>query len=283
MRSGVSVAQSSRFGGSNNGSTKSKSSSWKNWPNNFVKACSTLDKFLSNRNENLKKNFPEFEGQHFSHTVVKKAIISLSSENNGKFESSELYKLLESNVNALAEEIINKKVTKVVNKHYDACKSINAALRDSTQNASILKEKLLSSVIECIEKLKYNKEDAVAIRDSTLHKFNERKANNNDLGILLKEIVVEELVDVRMILFSNKIQELQLASSIRDKFLSPEQKMCDKIPEEKNEYQLNSQIMDKCKPRSQTDNTNVSSVQSRENNFLGMGVSTLNKMFAGKR
>ncbi|WP_341813776.1 hypothetical protein [Wolbachia endosymbiont (group B) of Germaria angustata] len=38
--------------------------------------------------------------------------------------------------------------------------------------------------------------------------------------------------------FSDKIQELQLASSIRDKFLSPDQKMCSKIPGEKNEYRL---------------------------------------------
>ncbi|WP_341821465.1 hypothetical protein [Wolbachia endosymbiont (group A) of Myopa testacea] len=127
------------------------------------------------------------------------------------------------NLKQSAREIIEAKVKEVVNEHCHIGKNVGKELRDGT-----LKAKLLSSVRKCVKKLEFNKQEEGVnkIVDSILHSFNSKNNNNNDSGELLKEIVVKELVEARMRFFSDKIQELQLTSSIRDKFLSPDQKMC---------------------------------------------------------
>lgn len=89
------------------------------------------------------------------------------------------------------------------------------------------------------KKLEFNKQEGVnKIVDSILHSFNSKNNNNNDSGELLKEIVTGKLTEAKMKCFSNKIQELQLALSIRDKFLSPDQGMCNQTQGGVNEYQL---------------------------------------------
>ncbi|MDR2548435.1 MAG: hypothetical protein LBC34_02990, partial [Rickettsiales bacterium] len=195
-----------------------------------------LERFLSKKNEELKRGFPEFKGKHFCHNVLDKAIESLSNQGNGKFESSKLLKLLENNLTEFAREIIDAKVKEVVNEHCNIGKNIDKELRDDT-----LKTKLSSSVGKCIKKLELNEKDN-AIVASIRNSFYSKNNNSKDLKKLLGEIIVEKLTEVKMKRFSSEIQELQLASSIRDKFLSPDQKMCNQICGKGNVYQLRAGI-----------------------------------------
>ncbi|WP_264688529.1 hypothetical protein [Wolbachia endosymbiont (group B) of Catoptria pinella] len=57
--------------------------------------------------------------------------------------------------------------------------------------------------------------------------------SNNDS---VKKFVVQKLTEAQIKCFSDKVQ--QLASSIRDKFLSPDQGMCNQTQGGVNEYQL---------------------------------------------
>ncbi|WP_264702427.1 hypothetical protein [Wolbachia endosymbiont (group A) of Volucella inflata] len=124
--------------------------------------------------------------------MLNKTIKSLSNKNSGKFESEELLKLLENNLTKSASEIIEAKVKKVVNEHCNIGKNVGKELQDDT-----LKAKLSSSVVKCVKKLEFNKQEEVnKIVDSILHSFNSKKNNNNDSGELLKEIVVKELGSV---------------------------------------------------------------------------------------
>ncbi|WP_341822579.1 hypothetical protein [Wolbachia endosymbiont (group A) of Clivina fossor] len=216
-----------------------------------------LDDFLSDKNKELKENFPEFKEKHFCHNVLDETIKSLSNKNSGKFESKELLKLLESNLKQSAREIIEAKVKEVVNKHCNIGENVGKEPRDGT-----LKAKLLTSVKQCMKKLNFNEKDAVATRDSILHSFNSKNNNNNDSGKLLKEIVVKELVEARMRFFSDKIQELQLTPSIRDKFLSPDQKMCNQTQGGVNEYQLTEKAKKEYTPNSSMSHTNIASIHS---------------------
>ncbi|WP_264329126.1 hypothetical protein [Wolbachia endosymbiont (group A) of Andrena hattorfiana] len=121
-----------------------------------------------------------------------------------------------------------------------------------------------SSVRKCVKKLEFNKQEEGVnkIVDSILHSFNSKNNNNNDSGELLKEIVVKELVEARMRFFSDKIQELQLTSSIRDKFLSPDQKMCNQTQGGVNEYQLTEKAKKEYTPNSSMSHTNIASIHS---------------------
>lgn len=195
-----------------------------------------LERFLSKKNEELKRGFPEFKGKHFCHNVLDKAIESLSNQGNSKFESSKLLKLLENNLMESARDIIDAKVKEVVNEHCNIGKNIDKELRDDT-----LKTKLSSSVGKCIKKLELNEKDN-AIVASIQNSFYSKNNNSNDLKKLLGEIIVEKLTEVKMKRFSSEIQELQLASSIRDKFLSPDQKMCNQTCGKGNVYQLRAGI-----------------------------------------
>ncbi len=76
-----------------------------------------LNNFLFRKNEELKKGFPEFKEKHFCHNVLNETIKSLSNQDDGKFESSKLLELLESNLKQSAREIIEAKVKEVVNEH----------------------------------------------------------------------------------------------------------------------------------------------------------------------
>ncbi|WP_265033929.1 hypothetical protein [Wolbachia endosymbiont (group A) of Sicus ferrugineus] len=71
---------------------------------------------------------------------------------------------------------------------------------------------------------------------------------------------MKELVEDRMRFFSDKIQELQLASSIRDKLLSPDQGMCNQTQGGVNEYQLTEKAKKEYTPNSSMSHTNTVSV-----------------------
>ncbi|RDD35514.1 hypothetical protein Wcon_00272 [Wolbachia endosymbiont of Cylisticus convexus] len=216
-----------------------------------------LNKFLSDKNKELKKGFPEFEKKRFCHNVLTKTIKSLSNQGDGKFESNKLLELLESNFTKSAREIIEAEVKGVVKKYCDIGK-IDKELRDG-----VLKGKLLPSVKKCMKKLSWNEKGAAAITDSVLQDF--RSRNNTDNG-LLKEIVLEELIKGRMKFFSSNIQSLQLASSIRDTFISPDQRMCNKITGEKNEYQLTEKAKEEYPPNSSMSHTNTVNISFLSNN-----------------
>ncbi|BET31538.1 hypothetical protein [Wolbachia pipientis] len=137
-------------------------------------------------------------------------------------------------------------------------KNMGKELRDDT-----LKAKLSPSVRKCVKKLEFNKQEGVnKIVDSILHSFNSKKNNNNDSGELLKEIVTGKLTEAKMKCFSNKIQELQLALSIRDKFLSPDQGMCNQTQGGVNEYQLTEKAKKEYTPNSSMSHTNIASIHS---------------------
>ncbi|WP_353270798.1 hypothetical protein [Wolbachia endosymbiont (group A) of Hedychridium roseum] len=113
------------------------------------------------------------------------------------------------------------------------------------------------------KKLEFNKQEGVnKIVDSILHSFNSKNNNNNDSGELLKEIVTGKLTEAKMKCFSNKIQELQLTPSIRDKFLSPDQKMCNQTQGGVNEYQLTEKAKKEYTPNSSMSHTNIASIHS---------------------
>ncbi len=218
-----------------------------------------LNNFLFRKNEELKKGFPEFKEKHFCHNVLNETIKSLSNQDDGKFESSKLLELLESNLKQSAREIIEAKVKEVVNEHCNIGKNVGKELRDGT-----LKAKLSPSVRKCVKELEFNKqkEGVNKIVDSILHSFNSKNNNNNDSGELLKEIVVKELVEARMRFFLDKIQELQLTSSIRDKFLSTDQGMCNQTQGGVNEYQLTEKAKKEYTPNSSMSHTNIASIHS---------------------
>lgn len=183
--------------------TESTLSKLRNLPNRLF-GDKNLNNFLSRRNEELKKGFPEFKEKHFCHNMLNETIKSLSNQDDGKFESSKLLKLLESNLKQSAREIIEAKVKEVVNKHCNIGKNVGKELRDGT-----LKAKLSPSVRKCVKKLEFNKQEEGVnkIVDSILHSFNSKNNNNNDSGELLKEIVVKELAEAKMKSFSSEIQK----------------------------------------------------------------------------
>lgn len=234
--------------------TKSTLSKLRNFPNKIFRDKS-LDNFLSDQNTKLKEGFPEFERKHFCHNVLKETIKSLQYQNGYKFKSDKLLALLESNFEESARNIIKTKVNEVVKKHCDIG-NIDKELRDGA-----LKDKLLPSIKKCMKKLSWDEKCAAVITDSVLQNF--RSKNNSNL----KEIALEELIKGRMKCFSDKIQELQLASSIRDKFLSPDQKMCSKIPGKNNEYRLTEKAKEEYKltlpltPNSSMSHTTTSNIQ----------------------
>lgn len=236
---------------------KSTLSKLRNLPNKLSRDKG-LNNFLSGKNEELKKGFPEFKEKHFCHNVLNETIKSLSNQDDGKFESSKLLELLESNLKQSAREIIEAKVKEVVNEHCNIGKNMGKELRDDT-----LKAKLSPSVRKCVKKLEFNKQEGVnKIVDSILHSFNSKNNNNNDSGELLKEIVTGKLTEAKMKCFSNKIQELQLALSIRDKFLSPDQGMCNQTQGGVNEYQLTEKAKKEHIPNSSMSSPNIASIHS---------------------
>ncbi len=236
---------------------KSTLSKLRNLPNKLSRDKG-LNNFLSGKNEELKKGFPEFKEKHFCHNVLNETIKSLSNQDDGKFESSKLLELLESNLKQSAREIIEANVKEVVNGHCNIGKNMGKELRDDT-----LKAKLSPSARKCVKKLEFNKQEGGnKIVDSILHSFNSKNNNNNDSGELLKEIVTGKLTEAKMKCFSNKIQELQLALSIRDKFLSPDQGMCNQTQGGVNEYQLTEKAKKEHIPNSSMSSPNIASIHS---------------------
>ncbi|WP_353281150.1 hypothetical protein [Wolbachia endosymbiont (group B) of Horisme vitalbata] len=177
-----------------------------------------LKEFLSHKNRELKKGFPELEGKHFCHNVLDETIKSLSNQGDGKFESDKLLELLKSNLMKFGRAIIEIKVNTVVEK--------------------VGKKHSIEQVIfvqECAKGLYLNEEDSQAIISSLMEFLAHKNNSNNDS---VKKFVVQKLTEAEMKCFSDKIQGLQLASSIRDKFLSPDQGMCNQTQGGVNEYQL---------------------------------------------
>ncbi len=226
---------------------------------NLEKNNKNLNNFLSMKNKELKKGFPEFKEKHFCHNVLDKAIESLLNQGNGKFESSKSLRLLENNLMKSAREIIEAKVKEAVNKYCNIGKNVGKELQDNP-----LKAKLSPSVRKCVKELEFykQKEGVNKIVDSILHSFNSKNDSDNDSGELLKEIVVKELVEARMRFFSDKIQELRLTSSIRDKFLSTDQGMCNQTQGGVNEYQLTEKAKKEYTPNSSMSHTNTVSIHS---------------------
>lgn len=211
-----------------------------------------LKEFLSHKNRELKKGFPELEGKHFCHNVLGETIKSLSNQSDGKFESNKLLELLKNNLKKLASEIIEAEVKGVVKK-YCNIGNIDKELRDG-----VLKDKLLLSIKKCMKNLSWDEEAANAITDSVLNNFYSKDNSN------LQEIVSEELIKGRMEFFSSNIELLQLASSIRDKFLSPDQKMCVQTSKENNEYELTDKAKKEYTPNSSMSHTNSTPVSVKQ-------------------
>ncbi|WP_264337337.1 coiled-coil domain-containing protein [Wolbachia endosymbiont (group B) of Dolichovespula media] len=222
--------------------------------NLFVNKNKSLKDFLSDQNAKLKEGFPELEGKHFCHKVLEETIKSLSHQNGYKFKSDQLLELLESNLTRSARDIIEAEVKGVVKK-YCNIGNIDKELRDG-----VLKDKLLLSIKKCMKNLSWDEEAANAITDSVLNNFHSKDNSN------LQEIVSEELIKGRMKCFSDKIQELQLASSIRDKFLSPDQGMCNQTQGGVNEYQLTEKAKKEYKltPNSSMSHTNSTPVSVKQ-------------------
>ncbi|WP_039950519.1 coiled-coil domain-containing protein, partial [Wolbachia pipientis] len=197
---------------STSGSVKSKFSNTLS----KLRGNDSLDKFLSDQNTKLKKSFPEFKEKHFCHNVLKETIKSLSNQGDGKFESDKLLELLKSNLMKSGRAIIEIQVNTVVEK---------VGKKHSIEQVFFVEE--------CAKGLYLNEEDSKAV----IHSFTDFLAHkNNSNNDSVKKFVVQKLTEAEMKCFSDKVQVL--ASSIRDKFLSPDEKMCSKISEENNEYQL---------------------------------------------
>lgn len=237
------------------GQTKTKASD----AASFMGTVSTVKSTTGSSKSTLSKlwNLPnKLSRDKGLNNVLDETIKSLLNKNSGKFESKELLKLLENNLKQSAREIIEAKVKEVVNEHCNIGKNMGKELRDDT-----LKAKLSPSVRKCVKKLEFNKQEGVnKIVDSILHSFNSKNNNNNDSVELLKEIVVKELVEARMRFFLDKIQELQLTSSIRDKFLSTDQGMCNQTQGGVNEYQLTEKAKKEYTPNSSMSHANAASI-----------------------
>ncbi|WP_265022729.1 coiled-coil domain-containing protein [Wolbachia endosymbiont (group B) of Ischnura elegans] len=209
-----------------------------------------LKNFLSKKNEELKKSFPEFKEKHFCHNVLKKTIQSLVYQNGYKFKSDKLLALLEENLVKSGKAIIETKVNKVVEE----------LAKDFVKKHDL---KQVIFVERCAEKLYLNEEDSKAILNSFTGFLANRNDNNSDS---VKEFIVKELIKAEMKCFSYKIQGLQLASSIRDKFLSPNQGMCNQTQGGVNEYQLTKKAKEKYKltPNPSMSHTNSTPVSVKQ-------------------
>jgi len=202
-----------------------------------------LKDFLSDQNAKLKKSFPEFEGKHFCHNVLEKTIQSLVYQNDYKFKSDKLLELLETNLKNLAREIIETKFNKVVEEF----------AKDFVKKHDL---KQVIFVEKCAKKLHLNEEDSKAIINSFTEFFDQKNVSNN---ASVKKFVAQKLTEAEMKCFSDKVQ--QLASSIRDKFLSPDQRMCNKTQGRVNEYQLTDKAKKEYTPNSSMRHTTSSNIQ----------------------
>lgn len=133
---------------------------------------------------------------------------------------------------AIIETQVNKVVTEVGKKH-----SIEQVL----------------FVEECAKGLYLNEEDSKAVIHSFTDFLSQKNNTNNDS---VKKFVLQKLTEAEMKCFSDKIQGLQLASSIRDKFLSPDQKMCVQTSKENNEYELTDKAKKEYTPNSSMSHAN---------------------------
>ncbi|MFV1011382.1 hypothetical protein JR053_03910 [Wolbachia endosymbiont of Nasonia vitripennis] len=108
-----------------------------------------------------------------------------------------------------------------------------------------------------------NEEDSKSILNSFTDFLANRNDSNNDS---VKEFIVKELIKAEMKCFSYKIQGLQLASSIRDTFLSPNQGMCNQTQGGVNEYQLTKKAKEKYKltPNPSMSHTNSTPVSVKQ-------------------
>ncbi|WP_264683332.1 MULTISPECIES: coiled-coil domain-containing protein [unclassified Wolbachia] len=223
--------------------TKSITKSIFSTVNNKLLGNEDLNNFLSKENKELKRSFPEFKGEHFCHNVLKKTIQSLSNQSDGKFESNKLLALLESNFEESARTIIKTKVDKVVEEVVEEVAKTFVTKYDLTQ---------VKFVQKCAKKLKTTQAELTSIVNS----WSEMNCRDNDSA---KKFVVQKLTEAEMKCFSDKIQ--QLASSIRDKFLSPDQRMCNQTQGRVNEYQLTEKAKKEYTPNSSMSHTTISNMK----------------------
>ncbi|WP_254229709.1 hypothetical protein [Wolbachia pipientis] len=223
--------------------TKSITKSIFSTVNNKLRKNDSFDKFLSDQNTKLKEGFPEFERKHFCHNVLEKTIKSLQYQNGYKFKSDKLLALLESNFEESARNIIKTKVNKVVE---EVAKTF-VTKHDLTQ---------VEFVQKCAKKLKTTQADYQAELTSIVNSWSEMNCRDNDSA---KKFVVQKLTEAKMKCFSDKIQ--QLASSIRDKFLSPDQRMCNQTQGGVNEYQLTEKAKKEYTPNSSMNHTTISNMK----------------------
>ncbi len=227
---------------STTGSSKSTFSKLQNLTNKIL-GNENLDNLLSKKNEELKKSFPEFQKNHFCHNVLEKTIKSLQYQNGYKFKSDKLLALLESNFEESARNIIKTKVNKVVE---EVAKTF-VTKHDLTQ---------VEFVQKCAKKLKTTQADYQAELTSIVNSWSEMNCRDNDSA---KKFVVQKLTEAKMKCFSDKIQ--QLASSIRDKFLSPDQRMCNQTQGGVNQYQLTEKAKKEYTPNSSMSHTTISNMK----------------------
>ncbi len=219
--------------------TKSTLSKFQNLPNKIFRDKS-LDNFLSDKNKELKKGFPELKGKYFCHNVLEKTIKSLQYQNGYKFKSDKLLALLKENLVQSGKAIIETKVHEVVEE----------LAKDFIKQHNL---KQVEFVKKRAEKLKITQAELTSIVNS----WSKMNCKDNDS---VKKFVVQKLTKAEMKCFSDKIQGLQLASSIRDKFLCPDQKMCVQTSEENNEYQLTEKAKKEYTPNSSMSHSNTTNV-----------------------
>ncbi|WGJ61738.1 hypothetical protein [Wolbachia endosymbiont of Frankliniella intonsa] len=157
--------------------------------------------------------------------------------------------LLEENLVKSGKEIIEDRVKQVVTRVFE----------QEIKKNSVIK---VSSVQKCAKELYLNEEDSKAVIHSFTDFLAQKNNSNNDS---VKKFIVKELIKAQIKCFSDKVQ--QLASSIRDKFLCPDQKMCIKISGKNNEYRLTEKAKEEYKltlpltPNSSMSHTTTSNIQ----------------------
>ncbi|OWZ25641.1 hypothetical protein [Wolbachia endosymbiont of Wuchereria bancrofti] len=118
--------------------------------NLLKKPLQGLGRFLSDRNMDLKKNFPELREKNFLLNFLRETVKFLSNKQDNKLQDSGLLNLFKDNLKNLIREVIEGKVKEVVidkgNKYCQVSKNTDKELLDGIMCKSKLKTKLLHSV-----------------------------------------------------------------------------------------------------------------------------------------
>ncbi|WP_395463545.1 hypothetical protein [Wolbachia endosymbiont of Cantharis cryptica] len=183
-----------------------------------------LEHFLSDKNKELKKSFPEFKGKNFLLNLFREIVKFVSNKQDDKIQGSELLNLFKNNLKNLTREIIEDMVQEVVTSninYYKIGKNIDKELLDGTMCKGKLKAKLSPSVERCTKKLGLDVKDAITITDSIIDKLYDKENNEESPSALLEKIVVEELTEARMEIFLEKVKEINsVPNNVPSSFMS---------------------------------------------------------------